>query len=119
MAVSDAIVVGEDWISEHYFTTDAQASRSRPRCSSAARSGTPKPPKAATTRRRRFTARPRRAARPTLADLLDRRDADGADGDALTDALRRLCRDARLLHRRVRAWTAGRRAGHVRRAPPD
>ena len=23
MAVSDALVVGEDWISEHYFTTDA------------------------------------------------------------------------------------------------
>ena len=23
MASSDAIVVGEDWISEHYFTTDA------------------------------------------------------------------------------------------------
>ena len=22
MAVSDALVVGEDWISEHYFTTD-------------------------------------------------------------------------------------------------
>lgn len=25
MAVSDALVVGEDWISEHYFTTDAKA----------------------------------------------------------------------------------------------
>ena len=24
MAASDAIVVGEDWISEHYFTTDAK-----------------------------------------------------------------------------------------------
>ena len=23
MAVSNALVVGEDWISEHYFTTDA------------------------------------------------------------------------------------------------
>ena len=23
MSVSDAIVIGEDWISEHYFTTDA------------------------------------------------------------------------------------------------
>ena len=23
MSVSDAILIGEDWISEHYFTTDA------------------------------------------------------------------------------------------------
>ena len=23
MATSDAIIIGEDWISEHYFTTDA------------------------------------------------------------------------------------------------
>src|SRR5512146_332797 len=25
MAASDALIVGEDWISEHYFTTDAKA----------------------------------------------------------------------------------------------
>src|ERR1700722_2672461 len=25
MAASDALVVGEDWISEHYFTTDAKS----------------------------------------------------------------------------------------------
>jgi len=24
MAASDALIVGEDWISEHYFTTDAE-----------------------------------------------------------------------------------------------
>ena len=25
MAASDALIVGEDWISEHYFTTDAKS----------------------------------------------------------------------------------------------
>ena len=25
MATSDALIVGEDWISEHYFTTDAKS----------------------------------------------------------------------------------------------
>ena len=25
MASSDALIVGEDWISEHYFTTDAKS----------------------------------------------------------------------------------------------
>ena len=29
MSSSDAIVIGEDWISEHYFTTDAKSSPSR------------------------------------------------------------------------------------------
>ena len=38
MAASDAIVVGEDWISEHYFTTDAEvAVVPGARCSSGAR----------------------------------------------------------------------------------
>ena len=40
MAASDALIVREDWISEHDFTTDAKSESSRRRRSSAGRPGT-------------------------------------------------------------------------------
>ena len=41
MADSDALLIVEDWISEHYFTTDADRERSAPGCWRVPSSGSP------------------------------------------------------------------------------
>ena len=80
MAVSDALVVGEDWISEHYFTTDAAKESFLARVlerrkewealEKPADPGTPPTP----TPRSRF-----RAERSRLEELLAALPADGAE----------------------------------------
>ena len=80
MLDSDALILGEDFISEHYFTTDASRSPSRLACSIAARPGTPRATRSGYRRSNYLTQRA--ALTKTYIGL-----AENAEGDTLRCAL--------------------------------
>ena len=109
-SASDAIVVAEDWISEHYFTTDAKNESFRARVL-ARRKEWDEQKDERHRRARGFTAARGRAA-GRFATL------DDADATTTVRALhRRLCRDPRATTRSACAHEQ-RRTGDVRSAPP-
>jgi len=71
MASSDALIVGEDWISEHYFTTDAKSESFQARVAERRKAWDEDAANDASTIRSRFTAARRKLA-ATIADLLAR-----------------------------------------------
>ena len=105
MAVSDALVVGEDWISEHYFTTDAAKESFLARVlerrkewealEKPADSGTPPTP----TPRSRF-----RAERSRLAELLAALPAEGSE--SLTGAALEAAEQLDALLREILGFTS-------------
>ncbi|MGF9755066.1 hypothetical protein AAII07_07675 [Microvirga sp. 0TCS3.31] len=82
MAASDAIVIGEDWISEHYFTTDAKTQSFAARVLERRKSW--EEHKDAGTARTRFTA----ARADLLSTFAALDDADAGEIGALNDRLR-------------------------------
>ena len=105
MAVSDALVVGEDWISEHYFTTDTAKESFLARVlerrkewealEKPADSGTPPTP----TPRSRF-----RAERSRLAELLAALPAEGSE--SLTGAALEAAEQLDALLREILGFTS-------------
>jgi len=83
MISSDAIVVGEDWISEHYFTIDASKQSFQGKVLERRKEWDEAD--GATSVRSQFTAA-RRDLESTLADLMSGEDAlDGEADAAVTD----------------------------------
>ena len=109
---SDAIVVGEDWISEHYFTTDATKESFKARVLARRRSGTP----------HKEQRRPRAPGSPPPApSLLDRLATLDATTTTTRPTCERLNADVRAdprLRRRSGCTRDRARAGHLRHAPP-
>jgi hypothetical protein len=69
MAASDALIVGEDWISEHYFTTDAKSESFQAKVAERRKAWDEDAKNGADTVRSRFTAA-RREIGTSIADLL-------------------------------------------------
>jgi hypothetical protein len=69
MPTSDALIVGEDWISEHYFTTDAKSESFQAKAAERRKTWDEDAKNGADTVRSRFTAA-RRELGTTIADLL-------------------------------------------------
>src|ERR1700733_7179735 len=69
MATSDALIVGEDWISEHYFTTDAKSESFQAKAIERRKAWDEDAKAGVDTVRSRFTAA-RRELGSSIADLL-------------------------------------------------
>src|SRR5215472_1021150 len=69
MATSDALIVGEDWISEHYFTTDARSESFQAKVTARRKSWDEDGATGASTVRSRFVAARGRLG-TSIADLL-------------------------------------------------
>src|ERR1700746_2111989 len=80
MAASDALIVGEDWISEHYFTTDAKSESFQAKVAERRRAWDEDAKRGASNVRSRFTAARTRLA-TSIADLLAGQ--PGSDDDSL------------------------------------
>jgi hypothetical protein len=87
MPTSDALIVGEDWISEHYFTTDAKSESFQAKVAERRKAWDEDAKTGATTVRSRFTAA-RRELGTTIADLLAGQ--PGTSDDTLPEVYYRL-----------------------------
>src|SRR6266487_5573126 len=80
MAASDALIVGEDWISEHYFTTDARSESFQAKVAERRKAWDEDAKSGVGTVRSRFIASRGRLA-TSIADLLA--DQPGSGDDSL------------------------------------
>jgi hypothetical protein len=87
MASSDALIVGEDWISEHYFTTDAKSQSFQAKVAERRRAWDEDAKNGAATARSRFVAA-RGQLGTSIADLLAGQ--PGAGDDSLPELYYRL-----------------------------
>jgi hypothetical protein len=87
MPTSDALIVGEDWISEHYFTTDAKSESFHAKVAERRKAWDEDAKTGTATVRSRFTAA-RRELGATIADLLAGQ--PGATDDTLPELYARL-----------------------------
>ena len=78
MAASDALILGEDWISEHYFTTDAKSESFQAKVAERRKAWDEDAKNGATTVRSRFTAVRGRLG-TSIADLLAAQPGSGDD----------------------------------------
>src|SRR5258708_10253864 len=78
MAASDALIVGEDWISEHYFTTDAKSESFQAKVAERRKAWDEDAKSGAGSARWRFIAARRRLA-TSIADLLAGQPGSGDD----------------------------------------
>ncbi len=79
MAASDALIVGEDWISEHYFTTDAKSESFQAKVAERRKAWDEDAKSGVGTVRSRFIAARGRLA-TSIADLLAGQPGTGDDG---------------------------------------
>ena len=89
MAASDALIVGEDWISEHYFTTDAKSESFQAKVAERRKAWDEDAKNGAATVRSRFIA-----ARSQPRDV-DRRPAGRPAGHRRRQPARAVCRAPR------------------------
>ena len=94
MASSDAIVVGEDWISEHYFTTDAKSESFQAQGGRTAQGSGTRTPRTAPPLSARGSSRVRLRLGASIADLLA--GPAGHRGRQPSRAVRRAAPGARL-----------------------
>ena len=78
MAASDALIVGEDWISEHYFTTDAKSESFQAKVAERRKAWDEDAKSGAATVRSRFIAARSRLG-TSIADLLAGQPGTGDD----------------------------------------
>jgi hypothetical protein len=96
MPASDALIVGEDWISEHYFTTDAKSESFQAKVAERRKQWDEDAKNGADTVRSRFIAA-RRNLSTVIADLLAGQ--PGAADDSLPELYARI--------REVLGYTSG------------
>src|SRR5487761_179433 len=94
MPTSDALIVGEDWISEHYFTTDAKSESFQAKVTERRKAWDEDAKNGASTVRSRFTAA-RRELGSKIADLQAGEPGTGAQ--RTDDALPGLYADLRKI----------------------
>src|SRR5579863_7825149 len=82
MAASDALIVGEDWISEHYFTTDAKSGSFQAKVAERRKAWDEDAKDGAATVRSRFIAARSRLG-TSIADLLANQ--SGIPDDSLSE----------------------------------